>query len=147
MPSNKCRESGKDKCIMRNPTGFCTALKDTDFGGKACPFFKPKSEKGISRNRTGKVARSHGLKFVKSWHKIPMFSLSMERIMQRAENQNDLITVEYENGHYNFIADKDEIMIISRYDGYIRIPQEEVKDLISELDDVIETVNIWKRQR
>lgn len=140
----ECRNKNKSNCLMCSSTGYCTALKDTDFGGGPCPFFKPKNTTA-EKKKKAPVKRTHKLKHVKSLDKIPKFSLSLERIMVAADRNINLLTVDSENSNYKYISDKDEIMIISKYDGYLRIPLGEVKDLISELNDVIENVELWKR--
>ena len=121
MPSNKCRNKNKANCLMCSSTGYCTALKDTDFGEGPCPFFKPKTPT-TEKKKQAPVKRTHKLKHVKSLDKIPKFSLSLERIMAAADRNFDLLTVDSENSNYKYISDKDEIMIISKYDGYLRIP-------------------------
>lgn len=40
----KCKQKRID-CLLYCPGGQCKGLKDTDFGKRKCPFYKPKKEK------------------------------------------------------------------------------------------------------
>jgi|GEM_PF-5407896 len=118
--------------------GFCTALMDTDFGDKQCPFFEKKK------------ANNHDipegpLTTVNRWTKLPRLNLRLESIMNSADKKKDLYTVDSENSAYKFIADKDSILILSNKSGYLRVPLEEIDDLAREAAEVAEAVRIWKR--
>ncbi|WP_144082124.1 hypothetical protein [Mobilibacterium timonense] len=69
----------------------------------------------------------------------------MESIMQSADQKNDLYTVDSDNVAYKFIADENDILIMSHKNGYLRVPLEEVEDLAQEVTEVAEVVRVWRR--
>lgn len=119
--------------------GFCIALIDTNFGERQCPFFKKKpKQKNNSEGPSKPITR---------WTKLPRLNLRLESIMTSADKKKDLFTVDSENIDYKFIADSEDILIMSHKDGYLRVPLEEVEDLAHEVSEVAEVVRLWRRGR
>lgn len=143
MPSNKCRNPRCKNCIMFSQ-GFCTALKDTDFGEKRCPFFK--SRKGRKEEHEQSFMEGPPIT-VNRYTKLPRFNLRLESIMHSADQKQDLYTVDSENAEFKFIADKNDILIMSHKNGYIRVPLEDVEELAHEVAEVAEVVRVWRRGR
>ncbi len=141
MPSNKCHDSRCRGCTMFSQ-GFCIALKDTDFGDKKCPFFKDR--KGRKEEPSESFLEGPPTT-VRRYTKLPRFNLRMESIMQSADQKNDLYTVDSDNVAYKFIADENDILIMSHKNGYLRVPLEEVEDLAQEVTEVAEVVRVWRR--
>lgn len=64
-----------------------------------------------------------------------------------AGKHHDLGRQEERNIDYKFIADSEDILILSHKDGYLRVPLEEVEDLAHEVSEVAEVVRLWRRGR
>ena len=54
----KCSMKETD-CFAREDDGICSALDDTDFGGRTCPFYKPAEQR--ARELEGKVQYLKGI--------------------------------------------------------------------------------------
>lgn len=122
--------------------GFCVALKDTDFGDKRCPFFKDRKRR---KEKHKEYFMEGPPTTVGSYTKLPRFNLRAESILKSADQKKDLYTVDSDNCEYKFIADSEDILIISHKNGYLRVPLEEIEDLAHEVAEVAEEVRIWKR--
>lgn len=138
MPSNKCHDPRCSKCKMFSQ-GFCIALIDTNFGERQCPFFKKKV-----KQKTNPEGPS---KSITRWTKLPRLNLRLESIMHSADQNQDLYTVDSENAEFKFIADENDILIMSHKNGYIRVPLEDVEELAHEVAEVAEVVRLWRRGR
>lgn len=119
--------------------GFCYALIDTNFEGRQCLFFKKKVKHKANPEGPSKP--------ITRWTKLPRLNLRLESIMTSADKKKDLFTVDSENIDYKFIADSEDILIMSHKDGYLRVPLEEVEDLAHEVSEVAEVVRLWRRGR
>lgn len=84
---------------------------------------------------------------VNRYTKLPRFNLRLETIMHSADQKQDLYTVDSENAKYKFIADENDILILSHKSGYLRVPLEEIEELAHEAAEVAEVVRVWKRGR
>ena len=77
--------------------------------------------------------------------RIPRISLALERIMTTAETYNDLVTYDSDIRGAGYVADDEEVLVITTRHGYLRLRQEEVPKLASEILYIAEEIERRRR--
>ena len=70
--------------------------------------------------------------------KIPQLGLDVERIMRIADGTKCLVTYDSDVRSAGFIADEEQIVFLTRSDGYIRLSQKDAEKLVTELSYILE---------
>lgn len=71
---------------------------------------------------------------------VPKIKLAIEQILRRAEGKKDLITYPSVIKKTGYITDLQDVMIITRDRGYLRVDAKDLKMLVQELEWINEDV-------
>lgn len=69
---------------------------------------------------------------------LPRLKLATEQILRKAESRSDLVTYPSAMSGIGYITDMQEIVIISRRGGYLRLSIGVLREVIKELDYICE---------
>lgn len=76
---------------------------------------------------------------------IPRFSLQIEQMLRRAESRGDLVTYPSLIKGAGYVTDLEDILIITKRGGYLRLPASTLKDLLQEIEYINEDIERRKR--
>ena len=71
---------------------------------------------------------------------IPRLRLATEQILIRAESRTDLITYPSLIKSTGYITDMEDVLVITRNSGYLRIKAGDLKDMLPELEYICEDI-------
>ena len=77
--------------------------------------------------------------------KIPQLGLDVETIMRIAEGTKVLVTYDSDVRSAAYIADEDQIVFLTRRNGYIRLKMKDAEKVVKELSYIIEDAERRKR--
>ena len=76
---------------------------------------------------------------------IPKISLPVERLLTQAETYQDLVTYSSEIKGAGYIADGEGVLLITTRRGYLRLQEEDIEKLATELQYIAEEIRRRRR--
>lgn len=76
---------------------------------------------------------------------LPKFKLAIEHILRKSEGRRNLITYPSLIPKTGYITNMEDLLIITRDGGYLRIPITELNNLLGEIEWIYEDVERRKR--